>query len=125
MILIVSLIGMLSSASKVQRVEAAGPIYIRADGSIDPSTANITSLDDITYTFKANINESIVVEKSDIVIDGEGCTLNGSGDLMYGFNLTSVSNVTIRNVNVVGFGYGIYLQSSTRSIISENNITFN
>jgi parallel beta-helix repeat protein len=44
---------------------------------------------------------------------------------MYGFNLTSVSNVTIQNVNVMGFGYGIYLQSSILNSILENNITFN
>jgi parallel beta-helix repeat protein len=44
---------------------------------------------------------------------------------MSGFNLTSVSNVTIRNLNITGFGYGIYLQTSTLNSIVDNNITAN
>ncbi|MDH5448875.1 MAG: right-handed parallel beta-helix repeat-containing protein [Candidatus Bathyarchaeota archaeon] len=102
-----------------------GPIYIKPDGSIE-GTDKIVSMDSITYTFTSDINASIVVQRSDIIIAGNGYTLSDfvSGNLV-GFNLTSVSNVTIRNVNVAGFGYGIYLQSSILNIILENNITFN
>ena len=45
------LIGMLTLAFDIQTVRASGTIYIRADGSIEPSTANITSADNITYYF--------------------------------------------------------------------------
>jgi len=125
-ILVIVLMGVLGVSINVHKVEAPYPIiYIKADGSIDPSGANITSSDNVTYAFTDNINGSIVVQRSNIIVDGNGHTLNGSGSIMYGFNLTSLSNVTIRNSNVMGFGYGIYLQSSILNNISENNITFN
>jgi len=123
-VLVVVLMGVFGLAFRVQRVEASGTIYIKADGGVE-GTTYIVSGDNVTYVFTADINDSIVVERSNIIVDGNGHTLNGSGSLMYGFNLTSVSNVTIRNLNVMGFGYGIYLQSSILSIILENNITFN
>ena len=117
--------GALGASFDVHNVEAQYPIiYIKADGSIDPPTANITSTDNVTYTFTDNVNASIVVQRSNIIIDGDGYTLTGPYTEV-GFNLTDLTNVTIRNVNVMGFGYGIYLQSSTLSIILENNITFN
>ena len=124
LVLVFVLLGVFGLAFRVQRVQASGTIYIRADGNIE-GTTYIVSGDNITYVFTADINDSIVVERSNIIVDGNGHTLNGSGYLMYGFNLTSVSNVTIRNANVTGFGYGIYLQSSTLNIILNNNITFN
>ena len=47
---------------------AGGTIYIKADGSIDPPTAPITTGDNITYTFADNIFDEIVVERSNIII---------------------------------------------------------
>ncbi|MDH5481824.1 MAG: right-handed parallel beta-helix repeat-containing protein [Candidatus Bathyarchaeota archaeon] len=102
---------------------AAGTIYIRANGLVE-GTDKITNEKNVTYTFTDDINDSIVVERSNIIINGDGYTLTGPYTEI-GFNLTDLTNVTIRNVNIVGFGYGIYLQSSTLNIISDNNITFN
>jgi len=103
---------------------ASGTIYIRADGSIDPSTAPISSLDDTTYTFTDDIYDSIVVERSNIIIDGEGHTLQGSGS-GDGFYLGGTSNVTIRNTNIKGFDYGIQTFFGSQNTISGNNITAN
>jgi len=50
----------------IEPARAAGTIYIRADGSIDPPTANITSADNVTYTFTDNNYDEIVVERSNI-----------------------------------------------------------
>jgi hypothetical protein len=44
------LIGTLGLSFEVQGVEASGTIYIRADGSIDPPTAPITTANNVTYT---------------------------------------------------------------------------
>lgn len=125
--LIASLLGMFSLSVGIQNVHAPYLIItIMADGSISPPSANITTADDVTYTFTANMNASLIVQKSNIVIDGDGWTLGGNDyAIIYGLNLTDVSNVTISNVNVRGFGYGIYLQSSTLNSILNNNITFN
>ncbi len=57
------LASMLTLAFDTRPVEASGTIYIRPDGSIDPLTAPISTLDKVTYTFTSNvINDSIVVE---------------------------------------------------------------
>jgi len=79
----------------------------------------------ITYVFSADMNDSIVVEKSNIIVDGNGQTLNGSGSLIYGFNLTSVSNVTIKNLNILEFGYAMWLEGASQCVISNNTCTNN
>jgi parallel beta-helix repeat protein len=101
-------------------------IYIRADGSISPTTANITTSDNVTYTFTRNNYEPIVVERNDITIDGTGYAVQGAGaSLSIGMNLTGISNVTIKNVEIEAFYYGVYLYSSSNCTVSGNNITAN
>ena len=81
-----------------------GTIYIRADGSIDPPTANITTSDYITYTFTGNISDSIIVERNNIVVDGAGYTLQAPERTMEnGFSCSNTSNVSIRNTNIGNF----------------------
>jgi hypothetical protein len=68
LLFLVVLMGVSSVSFNVHNVEAPYPIvYIEAEGSIDPPTANITSPDNVTYTFTADINASIVVERDNIV----------------------------------------------------------
>ena len=123
------LIGMLTLAFNIQPVKASGTIYIRADGSVDPPTANITTTDNVTYTFIADINEPIVVGRDNIIVDGNGHTLQGNGSgygrEYVGFSLHGRSNVTIQNTNIKGFNDGIYLTGSFYITISGNNITDN
>lgn len=119
------LIGILTFAFNIQPTEATGTIYIRADGSIEPPTAPISSADNITYTFTDNINDSIVVERSSIVIDGAGYTLQGVG-VSYGIYLSGiVSNVTVKNTNIKGFDRGVFLDSTSLNVLSGNNLTDN
>ena len=108
----------------VRLVVAQGTIYIRSDGSVDPPTALISSVDNITYTFTANINNSIVIERDNIVVDGAGYTLRGTGSGA-GINMTGRSNVTIKNMKIEAFEYGILLENSSNNTISEINITNN
>jgi len=118
------LTGMLTLAFDVQRVKACGTIYVRADGSIDPVTAPISTVDNVTYTFTGNVNDSIVVERDNIVVDGAGYTLqcDGSGT---GISLSYRSNVEVKNIGIDAFYYGIRLWASSNNTISENNITNN
>jgi len=117
------LIGMLALAFDIQPVKASGTIYIRADGSVE-GTTYISSVDNITYTFTANINDEIVVERDNVVVDGTGHTVQGTGSGT-GIALSSRRNVTIKNMEIHAFNRGIYLDSSSNSIISGNNITDN
>ncbi len=72
------LIGMLTLTFNIQPAEASGTIYIRADGNIDPPTAPISTLDNITYTLVEDIyDDEIVVQRSNIIIDGNEHELKG------------------------------------------------
>lgn len=116
-----SLIGL---AFNIQTVKASETIYIRADGSVEPSATPISSVDNVTYTLTDNINDSVVVERSNIIIDGNRYTLEGPGYMgTNGFYLSAIKNVTITKINIKGFTTGVYLNSASDSIISGNNIT--
>ncbi|UCH32493.1 MAG: right-handed parallel beta-helix repeat-containing protein, partial [Candidatus Bathyarchaeota archaeon] len=108
----------------VQRAQASETTVIRIDGSIDPSSANITTSDNITYVFTDYNFDSLVIERSDIVVDGMGYRLEGAG---YGDGITldDVSNVTIRNLEVIGFDNGIYLYNTSNNAFHGNNVTGN
>ena len=123
-VLSVLLVGILSLAFNVQPAKASETIYIRADGTVEPLTANITSADNATYYFTGNNYDQIVVNRSDIIIDGNGHTLQGSGE-GNGFTLEYVNNVTIKNMEIKVFDYGIWLNMSLGNTISDNNITNN
>ncbi len=110
---------------KVQSVEASGTVYIRADGSIDPSTAPISTSDNVTYILTGNItsdSNGIVVERDDIVVEGSGFSIEGTG-ADYGIYLFGRSNVTIQNTNISNFDNGILLFSSSNNNMGGNKMT--
>jgi len=118
------LTSMLTLTLNIQPVKGTGTIYIRADGSVDPDTAPISTADNTTYTFTDNIYDSIVVKRDNIVIDGAGHTIRGTGSGR-GIYLSYRSNVTIRNIEIKGFDTGIWLHYSSNNTIPGNNITNN
>ena len=123
--LIVILVSILISSSKVQPVKALSPtIYILPDGSIQ-GTLGIRTFDNVTYFFAVSIvNQSIVVQRGNVIIDGKGHTLQGPGNGT-GIDLFGIENVTIRNTRINTFDYGIALYSSFNNVVAGNNITAN
>ena len=121
-------IGMSALAFKVQPVKGwTGTVYIRAYGSIDPPDAPMITYDNVTYTLTDNITGSadgVVVERDNIVLDGAGYTVQGTGSGS-GISLSERTNVTISNMEVKAFLIGIYLDNSSKNCISENNIREN
>jgi parallel beta-helix repeat protein len=111
-------------AFRIPLADAAGTIYIRADGSVDPPSAPILNVGNVYYTFTANIYESVVVERDNIVVDGAGHVLEGTGT-ENGIDLSGRSNETIENMEIKAFNYGIRLWPSFNNTISGNNITMN
>jgi len=107
----------------VSPVVAEGTIYIRPDGSVDPSTAPIRRDGDV-YTFTDNIYDSIVVERNNILVEGAGSILQGTGSGR-GIDLSDRSNVVIQNMQIRHFENGIYLDGSSGSNIYGNTITNN
>lgn len=117
-------LSIIATAISVRPVQASSTIYIRADGTIDPPTANITRDElNVTYTFTDNNYDSIVIERDNIILDGDGFTLQALNG--HGIDISGRSNVTIKNVNIERCGQqalyanGIYLE------YSDDNTVFN
>ena len=110
---------------KTESTKTVGTIYIRSNGSIDPPDAPISTIDKITYTLTDNITSranGIDVERSNVIIDGMGYTLQGS-EGGRGMS-TSRHNITIKNLTIESFDYGIRL-FGIHNTISENTIVNN
>lgn len=126
--LLLLVISTLTFTFNTQLVKAeSGTTYIRADGSIDPPTAPISTIDNVTYTLTDNIisdGDGIVVERDNIVADGVGYTLQGTGSGT-GIDLSYRSNVTIKNMKIKSFRIGVDLFSfsSNYNSIVGNSIT--
>ena len=109
--------------------DQSGLIYIHADGTIDPPTAPISTVDNITYTLTDDIfNNSIVTEKSNIILDGASHTIEGTEVFGYAINdyaitLLGSSNVTVKNTTIRAFPHGIELSNSSNNTLTGNNIT--
>jgi len=119
------MLGMLTLAFNIQPVNAwTGTVYVRADGSIEPSDAPITTYDNVTYTLTDNITSSgdgIVVERDNIIVDGAGYTLEGTEGK--GIIMSERSNVTIKNTKIETFRYGVWIHSSSNNKISDCEIS--
>jgi parallel beta-helix repeat protein len=101
-------------------------IYISPDGQVSPSTAPILNVGNSHYTFTADIYNSIIVGRDNIVIDGANHVLQGTG--IYdsrGIDLTGIRNVTITDMKIKGFDYGVYLSSASYNVLSQNDLTSN
>jgi hypothetical protein len=88
-------------------------IYINPDGAV-VGTNNIQRNGDL-YTLTGNISGGIQIQKSDIVIDGTGYTLQGNGGT--GIDLTNnvtqipsasaIWNVTVENLRIMNFNFSV------------------
>ena len=104
----------ITAVSTAKSQVSSSSISINADGSVEPSTAPIEVIGSV-YTLTGNITGSVLVHRSNVVIDGAGYALQGDGgtgiDLTN--NLTSypspneICNVTIENLNILNFNYSI------------------
>jgi parallel beta-helix repeat protein len=107
---------LIGLASNIQQIETSGTIHIRADGSVEPSTVSISVLHNMTYTLIGNINDSIIVERSNITVDGVGYDVRGR------ITLAGNSNVTIKNIKITTLFGGIYISDSSNNQILRNTI---
>jgi hypothetical protein len=94
-------------------------IYINADGNI-VGTNSIQRNGDL-YVLTDNISGSILIQKSNIVLDGAGYTLEGYGGtgIDLANNLTEypsiyeIRNVTVKNLRILNFNFSIDARGSS------------
>jgi parallel beta-helix repeat protein len=103
-------------------------IYLRADGTIEPVSAPIQQ-DGSVYTFVGDIThpsyDGIIIERSNIVVNGAGYLLRGSGAVYtYGIDVPAgVGNLTITHVTITNFYSCIRLVESSGNVIHGNTVT--
>ncbi len=112
-------------------------IFIKPDGSVEPSTAPIAR-DGDTYTFTDNAYNPLVIQKPGITIDGAGHSLQGryngtkEDEWMIGDGPTNgtkvlwtigidmamdmIGNLTIKNLKIQNFSIGMYLWTPGNTI---------
>src|SRR3989304_10302872 len=112
-ILLLVLCSMFVLHAEVGITYAGETIYIRAEGSIE-GTSKIQREGNV-YTFTGDISDALVIERDNIVVDGAGHVLEGTGTeeggIEKGIDLTGRSNVTIENMEIKAFYQGIRLWS--------------
>jgi hypothetical protein len=98
-------------------------IYIRNDGSVDPTGAPIHRIGNI-YTFTGDLtNASVEIQRDNIIIDGAGFRLQGNGKIWnIGIVITNRSNIMIENLNISNYWYSISLIDSSNIILYHNNM---
>lgn len=84
--------------------DADTTIYIKQSGDIE--STELIERDGNVYRFTGNIYAPIIVERNNIVIDGDGYTLGGGARVGVAINLTT-SNVTVKNIHIVDWHTGI------------------
>jgi parallel beta-helix repeat protein len=87
---------------------------IEKDAKFCPGWYNITD---------AGAQGVVIINASNIVLDGNGAVINGSGS-GYGIYNPGFDNVTITNVTIRNYGTGMQLVESDNSIISQNNVSY-
>ncbi|MFB3890193.1 MAG: nitrous oxide reductase family maturation protein NosD [Candidatus Bathyarchaeia archaeon] len=113
------------SAAASFRVDAASPaVVIRYDGSVSGTSRILRS--GSTYTFTGDVNGTLFVNRDNVVIDGAGYTLQGTGVWeLKGVDLTARQNVTVKNLAVKSFQFGVWMERSRSNTIINCNITWN
>jgi len=102
-------------------------ICIGSDGSVNTTNVPIKHQGDI-YTLTGNIvNQTILIQKDNITLDGLGYTLQGwsqtLGDQATAISIPNRSNITITDLNIQQFSEPICIQNSTNITVKNSNIT--
>ena len=80
------------------------------------------SRDGNRYIFTETIRKPILIETSDIILDGNGQRMELS-TFFEGIKIVGQSGITIQNVKIYTAKVGILLQSTTNCIITNNTIS--
>jgi len=127
LLFLILLLSLLPAAPAQAQVTT--PFYISsgggdcaAIGSWDAATSTCTLTTDISF---AGTN-GIVISSNGITLDGNGHTISGDQvGYMAGVSMAVRNNVTVRNMTITGFTYGVYLLSSSNNEVINNDFIGN
>ena len=136
MVMLVSAVFLVSTVSSTAAMQT---IFINSDGSIYPDSVPIQRSGN-TYFFTGDIYGCLLVNKSDIVIDGAGYTLRGAlngtpADVWIGQGPTpeisnettgytigidtasrNIRGLTVKNLNIRDFSIGMYIWTTNNTV---------
>lgn len=126
LLLLFSLLALVSSTKPAKAWN--GTVYIETNGSVNPSDAPIGRSGNV-YTLTDDIysdGDGIIVLCDNSIIDGAGHMIQGANaTYSIGISLSGRSGITIRNLQINSFDYGIFLYQSSSNSITGNDITTN
>lgn len=131
--LIVAMLAVFSQLEVANAWSGNVTITINADGTVDPAIAPIQRkgnqyilTDDIYSEFNVN---AIVIERNGITLNGKGHTLQGQqtgyADSAIGIYLNNTEHVTIKSMQIKGYFYGVFFETSSKNTIIYNQIVSN
>ncbi|XHH09168.1 MAG: nitrous oxide reductase family maturation protein NosD [Candidatus Bathyarchaeia archaeon] len=120
----------MANANFTPLPELPPPIIIQKDGSINPSTAPLAHVGNI-YTLTGNVNNTIEVQCSNIVLDGNGFSItnppvNTQGLMtpvgwLPGVHLNGANNVTVTDVTFEDCITGVRVEENSTYVTIINN----
>lgn len=132
-LIIFTLIGSLVvglQATNDAKAQSVGSIIIDSDGSVI-GTSSIHRNGDV-YTLIGNLSAGIQVQRSNIIIDGDGYTIQGTSGYEIGVFLSNnvgqdpsrslISNVTIKNLKIINCYYAIDCSNTNNNTFIGNYI---
>ena len=116
----------IGSLQQIKAQQSSSNITIGADGMVSPENSQIQQIGN-SYVLETNITGNILVETSNITLDGNGKTLSG------GIRLDDVLNIVVKNFVINGGGRfgddnsrdffcGLYLRGASSNLVSNNTI---
>lgn len=121
----------LTKANFTPLPELPKPVYIRNDGSVEPSTAPLQR-EGNTYFLTNNIHDTIEIQRPNTIINGNGFTItnpvvNTEGLMipigwLPGVRVTNVDNITITNMIFEDCITGIRVENASDININQNTM---
>jgi parallel beta-helix repeat protein len=133
-IIIFALIGSLVvglQATEDAKAQSIGSIIIDSDGLVI-GTSSIQRNGDV-YTLIGNLSAGIQIQRSNIIIDGAGYTIQGTSEYEIGIDLSNddvgqdssrylISNVTIKNLKIINCYFAIDCSNTNNNTFVDNYI---
>lgn len=105
----------ISTVHAVVVTDRPGSVFIRPDGTVDPSTAPISRVGN-TYTLSANLTEPLIIQRSGVIIDGNNKSILGSGQTS-GIEAGLLDGITVKDIRVEGFAIGGFLAVTNSAVL--------